>query len=210
LNSRPAVQVTSGLDLTQCTKPTTGAAATADPYASVPEPTPSGSCLTVPNGNTVTLSAGDYCSGLHISGNQSATFQAGVYYVSGGSFKIDGSATGTGVTFFTTAGNTASINGGGTTNFTAPTSGTYSGIVFFGDRAGNTSTNNTISGGSNTTITGAIYFPTQSLTYSGGSASGSNGTQIVADTVIVTGNSYFNSECIGDGMADLPAVQVVE
>ena len=114
------VQATSGLDLTKCANPTTGAAATPDPYASVPQPTPSGPCLTVPHGSPVTLSAGNYCSGIHITGSQSATFGPGVYDV-GGNFKIDGSATGTDVTFFIENGNTASINGSGTTSFTAPT-----------------------------------------------------------------------------------------
>jgi Flp pilus assembly protein TadG len=211
------ITVTAGLALTKCSTPTTGASVTADPYASLPTPTPSGPCLTVPHGSPVSLSAGYYCSGLHLSASQSATFGPGVYYVTCGNFKIDGSASGTGVTFYTTAGNTVSINGSGTTSFSAPTSGTYSGIVFFGDRAGNTSSTKTINGGSNTQITGVAYFPTQSLTFAGGAASGSNCTQLVADTIKVTGNSYFNSGCTGDGMANINAydgrpglVQVVE
>jgi Flp pilus assembly protein TadG len=215
--SAGGVNVTSGLTLTKCSTPTTSAAPTADPYASVPAPTHSGSCLTVPNTTTVTLSAGYYCSGLHISGSQSATFGAGVYYVTGGNFQIDGSASGTGVTFFTTAGNSVSINGSNTTNFSAPTTGAYSGIVFFGDRSWNTSTNNQINGGSNTTITGAIYFPTEILSFAGGATSASNCTQLVADKINITGSSYFNSACVGDGMANInvhdgrPAlVQVVE
>ena len=210
------VNVTSGLDLTKCGSPTVGAAPTPDPYASVPQPTASGPCLTVPHGSPVTLSAGNYCSGIHITGSQSATFGPGVYYV-GGNFKIDGSATGTDVTFFIAAGNTASINGGGTTSFTAPTSGTYSGIAFFGDRAGNTSSNNSFNGGSSMTITGAMYFPTQSITYSGGSVSGPNCTQLVGDQITVTGNAYFSSTCTNDGMANINVhdgspgvVQVVE
>ena len=67
------------------------------------------------------------------------------------------------------------------------------------------------------TITGALYFPPQSLTYSGGSVSGPNCTQLVADTVTVTGNAYFNTACQGDGMANINVydgapgtVQVVE
>jgi Flp pilus assembly protein TadG len=195
--------VTSGLSLTQCGSPVTGAAPTGDPYALVPQPTPSGSCLTVPNGSPVTLVAGYYCSGLHISSSQSATFGAGVYYVTGGNFQIDGTASGTGVTFFIAAPNSVTINGSRTTSFTAPTSGTYSGIVFFGDRAGSSSNNSTIDGGSNTTITGAVYFPTQSLTFAGGAATGSDCTQLVADTIKVTGSSYFNSACTGDGMAQI-------
>jgi hypothetical protein len=149
------------------------------------------------------LVAGNYCSGIHITGGQSATFGPGVYTVSGGDFKIDGSATGTGVTFFVAAGNTTAINGGGTVTLTAPTSGTYAGIVFFGDRAGNTGNTNTINGGSNNTITGAVYYPTQSLTFAGGSATGSDCTQLVADTIKVTGSSYFKSACTGDGMAQI-------
>jgi hypothetical protein len=211
------VTVTSGLALTKCSTPTTGASVTSDPYASVPAPTPSGPCLTVPGTQTVSLSAGYYCSGLHIGGSQTATFAPGVYYISGGNFKVDGSASGTGVTFYTTAGNSVSINGSGTTTFSAPTSGTYSGIVFFGDRAGNTSTNNQINGGSNTQITGVAYFPTENLTFAGGASAASNCTQLVADTIKITGNSYFSSGCTGDGMANINAydgrpglVQIVE
>jgi Flp pilus assembly protein TadG len=211
------VTVTSGLALTKCSTPTTGASVTSDPYASVPAPTPSGPCLTVPHGSPVSLSSGYYCSGLHISGSQTATFGPGVYYISGGDFKIDGSASGTGVTFYTTAGNTVSINSSGTTTFSAPTGGTYSGIVFFGDRAGNTSTTNAINGGSNTQITGVAYFPTENLTFAGGASSASNCTQLVADTIKITGNSYFSTGCTGDGMANINAqdgrpglVQIVE
>jgi hypothetical protein len=196
--------VTSGLTLTQCANPITNAPPVGDPYALVPQPTPSGSCLTVPHGSgAVTLVAGNYCSGIHITGGQSATFGPGVYTVSGGDLKIEGSATGTGVTFFVAAGNATTINGGGTVSFTAPTTGTYAGIAFFGDRAGSTSTDNKINGGSNNTITGAVYYPTQSLTFAGGSATGSDCTQLVADKITVTGSSYFKSACTGDGMAQI-------
>jgi hypothetical protein len=118
---------------------------------------------------------------------------------------VDGNATGTDVTFFIQSGNTASINGGGTTNFTAPISGTYSGIAFFGDRAGDTISTSTFNGGSNMTITGAVYFPTQSIAYSGGSVSGPNCTQLVVDKITVTGNAYFSSTCQNDGMANINA-----
>ena len=207
------VNTTSGLDETKCSTPTTNAPATADPYASVAQPTASGSCLTVPNTSTVALTYGHYCSGLHISGSQSATFGAGVYYISGGNFQIDGTATGTGVTFFVTAGEQTTINGAAT--FTAPTSGTYSGIAFFGDRAGTTSTNDAFSGGSSMSITGAIYFPTQSVTYSGGSAT--TCTQLIADVITVSGSAAFSGNCAADGMATINThdgaggtVQVVE
>jgi hypothetical protein len=198
------VQVTSGLALTQCTNPTTGAAASPDPYASVPAPTPSGSCLNpVVSGNSSTFSPGHYCgvTSISLAGSAAATFQPGVYYVDG-NFKISGNVTasGTGVTFFIKTPGSVSLTGNQAVNFTAPTSGTYSGIVFFGDRNGVASSNNTFAGGSTETITGVIYFPTQGVTYAGGSAASSDCTQIVGDTIKVTGSSYFNSACIGVGM----------
>ena len=214
------VQTTSGLTLTSCSSPVSGAAAAADPYASVPQPTPSGPCLSpVTSGNNYTFSPGTYCSGIKLTGSASATFQPGVYYIEGGNFAIAGSATatGTGVTFFIASPSSVSFTGNQAVNFTAPTSGTYSGIAFFGDRAGTPSSNNTFTGGSTLTITGAIYFPTQSVNYSGGSASASNCTQLIADTIKVSGSAYFNSACQGDGMTDIivhngsaGTVQVVE
>jgi Flp pilus assembly protein TadG len=209
IQSSGGVSVTSGLTLTQCTSATTHAAATADPYASVPAPTASGSCLTpATSGNTVTFSAGYYCSGISLSGSKTATFQSGVYYVDG-SFQLSGSATasGTDVTFYITSGN-IQFTGSSSVTFTAPTSGTYAGIVFFGDRAG--SGNNNFTGGGTSAITGALYFPTQSITYTGGSSTGTNCTQIVADTVTVNGHSYFSNHCVGDGLADSVSVQLVE
>jgi hypothetical protein len=159
----------------------------------------------------VSFSPGKYCGSIQLSGSQAATFQPGVYYVDG-NFKFTGSAsaTGTGVTFYITSPNSVDFGGNRNITFSAPTSGTYSGIVFFGDRAGTASNQNNINGGSSSSITGAIYFPTESVTFSGGSASGNNCTQIVADKITVTGNSYFRDDCIGSGLADLPTVRVVE
>jgi hypothetical protein len=141
-----------------------------------------------------------------------ATFQPGVYYITGGNFSITGSvtATGTGVTFYITSPNSASLTGNQAATFSAPTSGTYSGIVFFGDPTGSSSNNNKFAGGSNLTITGAVYFPSETVTYTGGSVSGNDCTQIVADIVNITGNAYFNTQCIGDGMANLPSVRLAE
>jgi Flp pilus assembly protein TadG len=204
------VQVTSGLHLTQCTNPTTGVAASSDPYASMPAPTPTGSCLApVTSGSNLTFSSGHYCSGISISGSKAATFQPGVYYIDG-SFTLSGSVTanGTGVTFFMPGGNTVSFTGSSAATFAAPTSGTYSGIVFFG-AGGDSGSNNKFTGSGTSTITGVLYFPKQTVTYTGGSVGGTNCTQIVADMITVSGSAYFSSSCVGDGMVT-NTVQLVE
>jgi len=190
--------VNTNSNLTEtCAAPKTGAAPSADPYASVPAPTASGSCRTVPGGSPITLSPGNYCSGLSVGGG-SVTFQPGVYYVNG-DFSIGSNVTanGAGVTFFVTG--STSIGGGAAANLSAPTSGTYSGIVFFGSRT--TNGNNTFGGSSTGTITGVMYFPTQSVSYSGTSSSGTGCTQIIADTIQVGGTANLNSACKNAGTA---------
>jgi Flp pilus assembly protein TadG len=147
------VNTTSNLTEHNCTTPTIHAAPTLEPYASRPEPTtPSGGCLTVPSGSSITLSPGNYCSGLTISGT--ATFQPGLYYING-NFSIQGGAdaSGAGVTFYVKGPNhNTAISGGSTVNFSAPTTGPTAGIAYFGDRT-TSQGNNSFSGGSGASIT---------------------------------------------------------
>ena len=198
------VQTTSSLTETQCSTPKTKAPATANPYASLPVPTPSGSCLSVPGGSSITLSPGYYCNGLTVSGSTTATFQPGLYYVNG-NFSIQGgaSATGTGVTFYISGGQNTAVSGGSTVNFTAPTTGTYAGVAFFGDPTTTNGTNN-FSGGSGFSVTGAIYYPTQEVSYTGGTSTGSGCTQLIADRIAISGASTFaSSGCSGTGVKNI-------
>ena len=107
------------------------------------------------------LNPGVYCGGINIDGGTTATFNPGTYIIRGGQFNIGSSATvnGQGVFFYLT-GQDANLNQGSSSNmnFTAPTSGTYKGILFFQDRAANTSANQ-FGGSSNSVIQGTVYFP---------------------------------------------------
>jgi hypothetical protein len=106
-------------------------------------------------------------------------------------------------------GASLSMNGNATVNLSAPTSGPYSGILFFGDRSvsGNTYSFN---GTASSVMTGALYFPTEAVSYNG-NFSGANGcTQIVADTVSWSGNANFNVNCSSYGMSPIPALQAVK
>jgi Flp pilus assembly protein TadG len=197
---------------------TTGATVNCDDYGGVAFPSPTGPTQT--NNTCVggTMNPGYYPSGINITA--SCTFSPGVYYVGNGGippnkgFKISGgpstTVTGTGVTFLIQAGsplttpNVLTINGAGTVTFTAPTSGSYKGIVFFGDRAGTPTYINQIAGTVAVQITGAIYFPTQNFTDAGTSSATSACTQVIADTVTVTGTPTFNNNCSGTGVNDPP------
>ena len=104
--------------------------------------------------------------------------------------------------------NTVSMNGNATVTLSAPTLGTYSGMLFYGDRAG-TAAQSTFNGTANSLLTGAIYFPRQQVNYLG-NFSGLNGcTQVVADTIQWSGNSTINQDCTSLGMKDIPAAQAV-
>jgi hypothetical protein len=134
----------------------------------------------------VTLYPGAYCGGITVGFGSHVTFMPGIYVltswsgtktVSPGGLTMDlgATVTGSGVTFYN-YGSPSNTNGGGITfNFssftsggvslTAPTSGTYSGILFFQDPQ-NTSTS-TIMGTSswNTVLQGIYYFPSATVQF---------------------------------------------
>lgn len=178
----------------------------ADPYADLPNPSvTSGSN----NGNvqpnqTKTLSPGAY-TGMDLKGN--VTLQPGVYYIVGGTLSVNSGAvvTGSGVTFILTSA-TAGINGSGvaqvnlngnaTLNLSAPTSGTYSGVLFYQDRRSTDSSNiNKINGNSGSKLQGAIYFPTQGVDFTGNSGMNIKCIKLVARTLTFTGNTSVVNDC---------------
>ncbi|BCM21821.1 pilus assembly protein TadG-related protein [Mesorhizobium sp. J8] len=193
---------------TVCKSPITDALPVSDPFASLPAPAATNPCQTINNGKQAqTLQPGTYCSGMSLSGT--VTLSPGVYVVQG-NMKINANAVvlGSGVTIFMAGSNTVSINGNATVTLSAPTSGTYSGVLFYGDRAGS-SASSTFNGTATSLLTGAIYFPKQQVSYLG-NFSGVNGcTQVVADTIQWSGNSTINQDCSSLGMKDMPAAQSV-
>jgi len=189
----------------------TGSQAAADPYSNVPLPTYSG-CdnhnLTIKN--TQTISPGVYCGGLQLNAGAVVTMQPGIYIMDGGSLQIAGGATltGTGVTIVFTSHTgsnyaSATINGGATVNLTAPTSGTYAGIVFYGDRNMPTGTTFKFNGGSGQVVGGAVYVPSGALQYAGGAVASANCTQVIGDTVTFVGNSVLANNCSSFGTTSI-------
>jgi Flp pilus assembly protein TadG len=167
-----------------------------------------------------------YCGGLSLGGTAPSTItvKPGVYVIVGGSltFSANAQITGTGVTFVLTGNDqhgyaTLTISGGpqAAVSLTAPPSGPYGGMAFFQDRnapfSGSVSTTssctsgtsqNQLTGGSTQLVTGAVYFPNQSVCYSGGSDTSGAGrcTQLIAHTLSFTGNSGIEANCAGTGV----------
>jgi hypothetical protein len=207
----------TGLTLTQCEKVKEYAPIVRDPYASVvaPPPPPSGSCDSKkqgsPSGTMVTVTPQCF-SGLTVMGP--VHFAPGVYIINGGEFKAitgdNATVTGEGVTFYLINGAKLNIASNVTVNFSAPTTGEYSGILFFGARDA-TSVIHSLAGNSSSDYTGAIYAPASEISFAGNSKTGGDGcTQIIGATVKLTGASTLKSTCDSANTSDIVTNEVVK
>jgi Flp pilus assembly protein TadG len=199
------VSLTAGVSETVCGAPITQAPPVADPFSDVPTPSTTGPCQST-SGST--LQPGVYCNGLTLQGN--VTLAPGVYVINGDDLKVNANANvvGDGVTIYMVGNNQVRMNGTATVKLSAPTSGTYSGMLMMGDHNG-ANVNETLDGTADSLLTGAIYFPTQNVNYIG-NFSGTNGcTQVVADTISFNGHAEFSANCLGYGMHNLAAYEAV-
>lgn len=171
--------------------PNLGIQAVADPFASMAPPSV-GSCTfssAVVITKNQTLSPGTYCGGIVTSGTETITLNPGLYIIKSG-ITESGSPTfnGSGVTlYFNTGGITGSGTGG--FNLSAPTSGTWQGVVLFEDRSN--SSGITLSGTTGTQVSGLVYMPKGNLTYSGYSGTSGVITTLVVNAITFSGTSYI-------------------
>jgi hypothetical protein len=144
-----------------------------------------------------------------LSGNVSLS--PGVYVIQGGDFKVNSNAqiSGDGVIIYLAGSSRVSMNGNASVRLSAPTSGTYSGVLFYGDRA-NLGGSNTFNGTANSLLTGALYFPKQEVDYLGNFSGNGGCTQVVANTIQWSGNTSISQDCTSHGMKDIPAAQSVQ
>jgi hypothetical protein len=112
------------------------------------------------------------------------------------------------VTIHLTNGAHVVINGGATIDLSAPTSGPYAGLLFFGRRSG-ASVDHVLNGSAASRFTGAIYMPNDRLEMRGSNTAGAGCTQIVARTIDFRGNSGMGMDCAGTGVRDLRMVSGV-
>jgi hypothetical protein len=221
-----SVEVVGGVSGTANINPApTTVASVSNPYANLAIPTFSTTCTYTNytlNGGSATISPGTYCGGIKNS-NGSLTLNPGTYILYGSNgLQGSGSATfsGAGVFFYSTCnpspcnGNSdGELNFSGQTNgtFSAPTSGAYTGIIYFQDPTAKLNgAQATISGGSSSCFTGVIYVPRSYLTYSGGSSAGSCDTSLVADTVTFSGSANIGSSAIAGSGPSAPTAMLIE
>lgn len=197
-----------------------------DPFASLPNPV-------VPNGcnsrfsdspgsvtNISNLSGVRCFSDFNVKGT--VTLDPGVYIINGGDLNLGSQAnmSGSGVTFILTSSTAASnpggianvsINGSATINISAPTTGTYAGVLIYQDRRAVLGGTNSINGNAYSSFQGAFYFPSQLLQFNGDAGMDTRCVQIAAYQVTFLGNSSISNVCpAGLGSFQGTVVRLVE
>lgn len=207
LVSGGGVRLNYSVSMTECGKAVENAPPVADPFSGLPEPAASGGCK---NDNGSSLSPGRYCHGMSLHGD--VHLGPGTYFVAGGDFRINANAriTGESVTIFLDNGSRVSMNGNAQVSLSAPTSGTYSGVLFFGDRDDASGGSNKFNGTANSSLTGALYFASQPVEYLGDFSGVDGCTRVVARTVEWTGNAEIKQDCSHLGIPEIPALQLVK
>lgn len=176
-----------------------------DPLANLPQPNITDSATKF-NDNPQKkskVSPGVY-SGMDIQGE--VAFDPGVYYIDGKNFSLGSQAkvSGSGVTIILSSRTasadpgsiaTVDMNGSAQVNLTAPTSGTYAGVLFYQDRRALDSGTNKINGNSASRYQGAIYFPGQQMQFNGNSGMDIKCIQLIARRLDFLGNSTISNVC---------------
>jgi hypothetical protein len=128
---------------------------------------------------------------LGVNGD-SVTVNPGTYVITGALTVASGTVSGgDGVTFYLTGSGSVNIANGATLNLSAPTSGTYDGILFYQDRSDSNAA--TIEGGASSVLKGILYFPDAALTIGNGTTS-TFYTPVVAKTFSLVGGSNFTDD----------------
>jgi hypothetical protein len=183
--------------------PSTGASSANDPFASLPSPTPAGSCqsgnFTAWQATQYTPAPGTYC-GFSLGNGMALQMSSGIYIVDGGTFSIQGGSTVTatgGVLIYLTNGAAVNIANGSSVTLSAQTSGAYQGVLFYQDRTMLSPAGSTFAGGATMNLTGSLYLPHGTLTVDNGSGTAGTQMAIVADKVNFQGGAHLLADAGG-------------
>ncbi len=145
--------------------------------------------------------------GIVINGGGDVTFGEGLYFLQGQGLIITGNGTVTGddVTFYIDEGQ-VTLTGTSDTQLTAPTSGTYEGIVIFQNRSLTTTVN--MSGDAISDGWGAVYAAGAQIHLVGNT--GSTLHQFISDTFLMDGNSTITIDYFSGFLVPVPVMSLVE
>jgi Flp pilus assembly protein TadG len=158
------------------------------------------------NGSLV-LGAGNYTimGGLYNTNAGSVTLGSGLYIVNHLDLTGSGSITGSGVSFYTTGGDTT-LTESGSVNLSAPTSGAQNGILIFqahGDATGATV------GGPNMNLQGIVYAPSAALSLKG-SGTGTMSADFVVQSLSLSNNTSLQNYATVNNSSPLTTIVMMQ
>jgi hypothetical protein len=146
-----------------------------------------------------------------VNGNgDTVTLNPGIYVINGGELHFESGTNGggTGVFFYLVGAANLVIDNGANVNLSAPTSGTYSGVLVY-QASGDTAALS-VQGGSSASFNGNIYAPSASITLGNGSGSTFN-SAIVAQSLTMNGGGTLTSSSTANlGTLNLTVAKIVE
>jgi uncharacterized membrane protein len=208
-----------------------GAPSTADPYANTlthsflsSQIPATAAAVNSWHTGTTTVVPGHYSGGMSVGTNASVDLLPGAYSITDGNFSIAsgakvtcGTCSGTnGVTIILTSTNAivgavgnVQIASAAEVTLRAPSSGSFSGLLFIQDPlatpAGGNAPDNVLAGGATMSLTGLLYFPTTTVRFQGNP--GATCTLLIASRVMTNGTAGFaTSDCARAGLSSKPAV----
>jgi hypothetical protein len=190
-----------------------GGPVVADPYANVQlgtVPSCTGQSGSAGNGATVNLSAGHFCAGWNFQNNVTVNLTPGVYYVDqrlnfGNNAVLNGTG---GVTIVVNGNYAVDFTNNATVNITAPTSGNFAGMAFYGLRTATASVVQKFQNNTTLNIKGVVYFPNQIIEFDNNGATGATGcTQVIGRIIRVFNNVGLDNHCAGTGVQPLGSSQ---
>jgi hypothetical protein len=93
------------------------------------------------------------------------------------------------------------MHGNAVLDITAPTSGTYEGVLIYQDRRAPFGESH-INGNSASRFEGGFYFPSRQLTFNGNTGMQTECLQLVARRLVFSGNSSVQNDCPSEGGAE--------
>jgi hypothetical protein len=187
-----------------------------DPYASVPLQSPPPCTAQSGSGsNNITrnLTPGRFCAGWDFKNNVTLNLASGIYYIdSKMSIKNNVTVRGTGVTIVVNGNYPIDIENNAVLNISAPTSGAYAGLAFFGRRDGSPLVVQKFSNNAVLNISGAVYFPNQIVEFdNNGATTAQSCTHVIGRIIRLMNNVELKNDCEDTGVRPIsPPAQLVE
>jgi hypothetical protein len=130
------------------------------------------------------MNPGTYNGTINFNNNPNVTFNPGVYVIEGGGWNVNGGSwTGSGVTFYFADSSKIQFNSGMSMTLSAPTTGTYAGILFY-ELDGLSLSPLVFDDSVSESLSGLIYLPSRNITFNSTSNVSSPTVTVVANTAI--------------------------